>query len=283
MSAWRLLVDGAADGAWNMAVDEALLESCASGEGAPRAPTLRLYGWRPPALSLGRRQGAQGAHDPGYLRSEGIDLVRRPTGGRAVLHEHERTYAVVGRLHAAPFEGGVLDTYARIAAALVEALRALGIEAAGARAPQGVGPDPGPSGFPVCFDHVGAHEISVDGRKIVGSAQLRRRGAFLQHGSILIRSDPARVSAATGAPVRSGRFVGISDVLAREVDPREIDAEVAAAFARVLAVELRHGVLSTEELRRARELRLTKYSDPIWGLEGELPSAVSGGPRQRPG
>ena len=100
IAGWRLIVHEPADGAWNMAVDEALLDAQASGGG----PTVvRLYAWRPAALSLGRHQSSEGSHDPRFLRENGIDLVRRPTGGRAVLHDRERTYAVVGRLRTAAF------------------------------------------------------------------------------------------------------------------------------------------------------------------------------------
>ena len=95
---WRLLIDGPDDGAANMAVDETLLDGYAVPEAASLPPTLRLYGWRPAALSLGKGQQAGESHDPDFLRREGLHLVRRPTGGQAVLHEHERTYAVVGRL-----------------------------------------------------------------------------------------------------------------------------------------------------------------------------------------
>src|SRR5512139_577364 len=100
---WRLLQDEPADGAANMALDEAILERCVA---APVEPTLRLYGWDPATLSLGSKQPASGSHDLAWILDRGLGLVRRPTGGRAVLHEHERTYAVIARLDAPPFEGG---------------------------------------------------------------------------------------------------------------------------------------------------------------------------------
>ena len=131
-----------------MAVDEAILAGYASAA-PPRPPTLRLYSWSPPALSLGRGQEAASSCDPSFLREAGIDLVRRPTGGRAVLHDAERTYALIGRLDSPPFTGGVLAAYRLIAAALVSALRRLGVDAgtgpATARAPSprdgSAGPD----------------------------------------------------------------------------------------------------------------------------------------------
>ncbi len=261
---WRLLADAASDAAWNMAVDEALLEAYALGSASDR-PTLRLYGWSPPALSLGRKQPARGAHDPAFLRREGIELVRRPTGGRAVLHEHERTYAVAGRLGGEPFPGGVLDTYRRIAAAIVAGLRELGIDAADAGASRGRAvPATGP---PVCFDAPGAHEITVRGRKLVGSAQVRRRGAFLQHGSILIRADAARLGAAVGFPADPDAITGLEDERPG-VTPAEIDAALTRGFERAFGAALRPGGLSEGEALRAAELRCWKYDSAAWTYDG---------------
>jgi lipoate-protein ligase A len=247
-----------------MAVDEAVLDSYGEEPGPP-GPTLRLYSWSPPALSLGRRQGAAGAHDPAFLRREGIDLVRRPTGGRAVLHEHERTYAVMGGLGPPPFPGGVLDTYRRIAAALLFALRSLGVDAS-SEARGRSARDPGPSGPPVCFDRAGAHEISAGGRKLVGSAQLRRRRTFLQHGSILLRADPVRLSLAIGAPADGARFVDLATALGREPDVAALDAALVAGFERAFGVPVVAGSLTPAESARAERLRRTKYSTDAWTL-----------------
>ncbi len=263
--AFRLLLDGPADGATNMAVDEAVLGSYVAPS-STRAPTLRLYSWFPPALSLGRSQSAASAHDAAYLRAEGIDLVRRPTGGRAVLHEHERTYAVIGRLREPPFEGGVLDTYRRIAAALVEALRRLGVDAEGAEPERGAPRDPGPQGPPVCFDLAGAHEITATGRKLIGSAQLRRHGAFLQHGSILLRADPERLSRAIGAPTDGSRFVDLERVLGRAPDVGALDAAIVSAFERAFGLPVVPGALTPAESERASRLAATKYSRDAWNL-----------------
>jgi lipoate-protein ligase A len=264
---FRLLADGPLDGASNMAVDEAVLESYVVSS-RPAAPTLRLYSWSPPALSLGRRQAATGAHDAAFLRAEGIHLVRRPTGGRAVLHEHERTYAVIGSLRELPFEGGVLDTYRRIAAALVEALRLLGVDAEGATPSRGAPRDPGPLGPPVCFELAGAHEITSGGRKLVGSAQLRRHGAFLQHGSILLRADPSRLSRAIGAPADGSRFVDLEKALGRAPDIAVLDSAIVATFEKTLGGPVVPGALTPAESERAAFLRAAKYSTDAWNLEG---------------
>ncbi len=272
---FRLIADGPQDGATNMAVDEAVLGSYV-GSPSLAMPTLRLYSWRPPALSLGRRQAVRGAHDPAYLRAEGIGLVRRPTGGRAVLHEHERTYAVVGRLRVPPFEGGVLGTYRRIAAALVEALRRLGVDAEGQGPSHGGARDPGPLGPPVCFDLAGAHEITAGGRKLVGSAQLRRHGAFLQHGSILLRADPVRLSRAIGAPADGSRFVDLERALGRAPDVALLDAAIVAAFEKTLGGPAVLGSLTPAEAERATLLRATKYATDAWNLDGREPLTFAG-------
>jgi lipoate-protein ligase A len=257
---WRLLVDDVADGAWNMAVDETLLRACEEGG----LPTLRLYGWRPATLSLGSRQAAATSHDPDYLRREGIALVRRPTGGRAVLHEHERTYAVVGR-RGRWFPGGVLDTYRRIALALRQAFRSLGVpaEVAGADLRE-----PRPGGDPLCFASPSAHEIVVDGRKLVGSAQLRGREAFLQHGSILLGTDARRLGRATGVAADGGRFVGLDEARGRATKTAELDRALVSAFASAFEAPLEPTRLDPSEELAATRLRSWKYLSSAWTLGG---------------
>jgi len=262
---WRLLLDGPADAAWNMAVDEALLDTAIE----TGRPTVRLYGFRPAALSLGRSQIAASAHDPRFLREQGIDLVRRPTGGLAVLHEHERTYAVVGPLDREPFREGVIATYRSIARALESGLRTFGV-AAVAR-DRGSAPDPRrPAGGAACFATTMTHEIVVAGRKLVGSAQLRRRRAFLQHGSILLRSDPERLARALGAPVQS-RFTDLEQELGRATDESALDAALLSGFARTFAATLEPAALDGAERLRAARLRAEKYLSAAWTLEGRAP------------
>lgn len=264
---WRLLLDGPADGPHNLAVDEAILRRYA-GSDPPATPTLRLYTWRPAALSLGRRQPAAGSHDPEYLRRHAIALVRRPTGGRAVLHEHERTFAVIGRLRAEPFPGGVLDTYRRIAACLVEALARIGIEARAFETPSGDGGDAARE--PSCFEHAGVHEITVGGRKLVGAAQLRHRGAFLQHGSILLRVDPERLTGAIGVPAAPDRFTDLETAAGRVVPAETLDAALRAGFERRLGATFEPGALDPREAAAAARLRCFKYDSVAWTIDGRL-------------
>jgi lipoate-protein ligase A len=264
-TSWRLILDPPSDGAWNMAVDEALLRACDTGT-ATFDTTLRLYGWRPAALSLGRTQPAAGAHDAAMLRDEGIDLVRRPTGGRAVLHDAERTYALVSRRSGA-FPGGVLDTYRRISRALEQALLALGL--APEIAPRGpLRERDGGEGRASCFARVSAHEIVLGGRKVVGSAQLRGRNAFLQHGSILLRADATRVGRATGTRVDSGSFAGLEEACGRRLPSEELDRALIRAFEAVCGAGFVEAALSDEERISATRLRATKYLSAAWTLHG---------------
>lgn len=180
---WRLVDTGASPGDFNMQADEVLLEAV----GAGRSPSvLRLYRWDPPAISLGYNQDPERELDLPRVRGAGIDVVPRLTGGRAVLHWEELTYSVIcregcSRLGASP--GGA---YREIGRALVAGLRAFGAPVDLHRQEAGQGGRSTPeSPKPPCFASTSKWEVTCRGRKLVGSAQRRIRGAILQHGSIL--------------------------------------------------------------------------------------------------
>ncbi len=160
--------------------DMEILEEVASGE-AP--PALRLYSWAPPALSLGRFQKAAEVADLEACRRLGVEIVRRPTGGRAVLHDRELTYSLVIPDNRDLIPAGVVPAYRFISRALLDAFMILEIEAElSPENKRGAGLAPGS-----CFDTPSAHELQVSGKKVVGSAQMRRDGVLLQHGSILLK------------------------------------------------------------------------------------------------
>ena len=244
-----------------MAVDETLVESVLAGG----RPTVRLYGFEPAALSLGRNQRSSDSHDPEYLRLHGIDLVRRPTGGLAVLHEHERTYSIAGRLDRPPFDRGVLATYGAIAAAIACALGALGVPARIPVVGSRLGAA-GPSSRVACFATPTTHEIVARGRKLVGSAQLRRRSVFLQHGSILLRGDPDRLARAVGAAV-PWSFTDLERELGHPVDGTALDRALIERLADLVGAELEHGDLDATERARATRLRELKYESAAWTLD----------------
>ena len=187
---WRLFASPPLGAVDNMAYDEALLgRAAATGEAV-----LRVYGWSEPALSLGRNQPARDDYDDVTLRDRGITVVRRLTGGRAVLHHREATYSVT-----APdaFGGPLRESYRRINEILVHGLRALGTDASIA-APSGRAPVPSTA---PCFEEPTDGELVLDSRKLVGSAQYREGGALLQHGSILIEDDQLLVNSLLRVPV----------------------------------------------------------------------------------
>jgi lipoyl(octanoyl) transferase len=187
---WRLILGAgtddlqAASGALNMAVDQALLESVQEGS----RPALRLYLWQPACLSFGRNQLARGLYDPARARAAGIEIVRRPTGGLAVLHDQELTYSVAAPLR---LFGGPRAAYAAINRALVDGLRTLGVPAA--LAPTGPRREPFAAAAEPCFYAAATGEVVAHGHKLVGSAQRAERGTLLQHGSILLDGTQADV------------------------------------------------------------------------------------------
>ncbi len=217
--AFQLSLDAAGrSGAENMAIDAELLER-ADGTGAS---FLRLYRFDPPCLSLGRNEPAAD-YDYSEIARRGLDVVRRPTGGRAVWHEHAVTYAV-----AAPIAlfGGLRNAYRAIHARLAEALRSLGVDAALALHH----PPPSPTILhqPVsCFAVPAAGEILVAGRKLVGSAQVRKRRAFLQHGSILLDGSQEIVAAVSRKPHVASAATTLSAELGRRVTWDEVVEAVA--------------------------------------------------------
>lgn len=180
---WRLLVTPAAPGVENMALDEALMSRARqTGEWA-----LRLYAWSAPTISLGRNQSAMRQYDRQRIREQGLAVVRRPTGGRAILHHREITYSVTAPTDAA---GTERESYARINRLLVHALSNLGVKARVApRTERARVPDMTP-----CFERPAEGELTFDGRKIAGSAQWRSDGALLQHGSILVEDDQSQLT-----------------------------------------------------------------------------------------
>ena len=176
---WLFWCTPAEDGPLNMATDEALmLRASRTGDAV-----FRVYGFSVPTLSLGRNQRARGCYDAAAARSLGIEFVRRPTGGRALLHDHEITYSVTMPAQSAADASAAYDF---INTVLLAGLSRLGVGAVRAAAGPAIAP-----GLRPCFDTPSAHEIAVDGRKLVGSAQWRHGGALLQHGSILVRDDQA--------------------------------------------------------------------------------------------
>jgi lipoate-protein ligase A len=264
---WRWILDPPQDGFENMARDEALLEACRrDGEDSPRYPVLRIYGWNVPTLSLGRFQDALRSVDQGFCREHGIPVVRRPTGGAAVLHDREVTYCLVGPTGKAPFCGSILDSYKEIAAGIAEGLSLLGLSA-----------DPGCrtrataalATPPQCFARVGSYEITFAGKKVVGSAQVRRKGAALQHGSILLDANGRLFDEATGGQREDRRgWTTLRELLGRRPDFEEVALALARGLGSVFSVDWEMGEIAPAEDRLSQRLRARKYLNAHWTARG---------------
>lgn len=209
---WHFLLSPAADGVANMALDEALMRRAALTQTA----VLRVYGWSSPTLSLGRNQRARGCYDLAAAATLGVGFVRRPTGGRALLHHREITYSVTMPV------AGVMTSraaYGFINEVLLAGLDRLGVTARTATTTQALSP-----GLRPCFDVPAAHEIVFGERKLVGSAQWRHKGALLQHGSILVRDDQPLIArllrdTTLGADTAAAT---LADALGREPSAAEV-------------------------------------------------------------
>jgi lipoate-protein ligase A len=263
---WRLLITPPARGAWNMALDEAILEACGRGDSPA---TLRLYAWEPACLSLGYAQPVQDV-DLERLQARGWDLVRRPTGGRAVLHTDEITYSVIAPPGEARISGTVLEAYNRLAAALVETLRLLDLPVEiQERRPDG-NKDPNP----VCFEVPSTYEITVVGKKLVGSAQARRKDGVLQHGSLPLTGDLTRILQVLVYPDETARSAAARRLLEKATTVEAVLGRVIAwktaaeafrtAFRSRLNLELLPSAATQAELERAEELVQQKYAHPDW-------------------
>ncbi len=266
---WRLLWQPEPlPGPWNMAVDEALLQGVMDGTSPP---TLRLYAWAPPALSLGVHQAFADV-DPARLAARGWDVVRRLTGGRAILHTDELTYAVVAPPDDPRVQGDVLAAYQRLSRALLWALRHLGVPATwetqrDAYRTQG-------QHHPVCFQVPAVYEITVQGRKLVGSAQARKLRGVLQHGTLPLTGDITRIvdalafadetARAQARAKLAARATTLHALLGRPVPWEEAARAVAEGFRQTLNLELVPARLTPQERRRAQTLWETKYATRAW-------------------
>ena len=264
---WRLLLDSPAEGAWNMAVDEAILDGVLAGTSPP---TLRLYAWAPACLSLGYGQSAADV-DWQALETLGWMAVRRPTGGRAILHTDELTYSVTGLGRDPRLDGGIIKSYQQLAGGLLCALGNLSLSAASQST--SAGPAIGDGG-PVCFEVPSNWEITVSGKKLIGSAQMRRKGGVLQHGALPLFGDLTRITRVLAYSSDTERRSAAERLLlhATSVERtlgRPVAWEAAAdafrtGFADALQINFISGELSSEEDAHAHRLMEEKYGSALW-------------------
>jgi lipoate-protein ligase A len=270
---WRLIDTGPADPAINMAVDEAISQSCREGQGPT---TLRFYTWRPAALSIGYFQNASAEIDLEQCKAQGYGFVRRLTGGKSVLHDQELTYSVMARANNPLFPKDLHRSFMVIAQALISGLDYLGIQAEvfgqistkKQRRSQQISPS--------CFASAMGFEIGVDGKKLIGSAQRRWRDGFLQHGSILCHFDPEQLfnllkfsdeSERTQAIAITAKTVtSLSSILQDHPDIHQIKKGLIQGFENALKIRLMPSELTPYERDLAQTLAREKYGTDDWNL-----------------
>lgn len=248
-------------------MDEAILE--AVGQGSV-LPTLRLYSWEPPCLSIGFAQPMKDV-DLAALNACGWGLVRRPTGGRAILHTDELTYSVIAPLDEPRVAGRVLESYSRLSQALLNALGRLNLSA---RADENYAPAAtSSSAGAVCFEAPSNYEITVNAKKLIGSAQARRREGVLQHGSLPLYGDLTRITRVLSFVDENARSAAAQRLLAHaatvEMIGKQISWETAAqaftdAFCETLQINFQEGSLTAQELQRAADLAALKFNHASW-------------------
>lgn len=272
LATWRVLIEREARaGAANMAIDQALADACAAGE---RPPTLRFYRWSPPAVSLGRHQPLADV-DRDTAVERGYDIVRRSTGGRAILHVDELTYSVSAPQSEPRVGGQVMDAYLRLSTALVAGLSLLGV---GTVDKAGGHVRAGRDVSAACFEVPSAYEITAGGRKLLGSAQSRRAGSVMQHGSLPLRGDVTRLVDVLALPADeraqlrtqlAARATTLAAALDVDDDSEAVAFEtvaqaICAGFSSVLHLELEPDELAPHDEARAAHLLQTHFGNAEW-------------------
>ncbi|MET1119953.1 biotin/lipoate A/B protein ligase family protein [Priestia megaterium] len=272
---WRFIDSNNRSPYYNMALDEALLEWHSKGE---IPPTIRFYGWNPPTLSIGYFQKAEKEINFDKVKELGLGFVRRPTGGRGVLHDEELTYSVIVSEEYPNMPKTVTEAYRVISEGLLEGFRSLGLEAYFAipRSEEEKNSLKNPRSS-VCFDAPSWYELVVEGRKIAGSAQTRQKGVILQHGSILLEIDEDKLFSVFNYPndrvkgrmqrAFRSKAVAINAIAGRKISIEEAKEAFYKGFASALDIDLEPYTLSEEEEAYVEELARTKYGSDEWNFK----------------
>lgn len=248
--AWRWISDPPRSGPVNMAIDEGLLHQL--NESSQEQTIVRFYEWERPTLSLGRHQKIELAADREFCRARGIDIVHRPTGGRAVLHDRELTYAVVSNDREIFNSSSVVETYKGIAQGLCRGLQRLGVSAVLADAPtHTLGPAENPlMGKSPCFNSPSRYELMVGQRKLIGSAQRRLQRSFLQHGSLLLDCDLHLLAQTTRANEQalSKKIITLRSLLGPALQRPAVEGALLAGLAEEFVVTFQNQPLTEDDL-----------------------------------
>ena len=264
---WRFLNYQQYNAFENMAIDEAIFRETIKNK---KNPTIRFYGWRPAAVSIGYFQDPQSELNLEQCGNMGVDIVRRLTGGKAVFHNDELTYSVVAESQENSFPANILGTYKVISDCLVQGLAYLGIKASLAKACRAT-KDLDLRAF--CFSIPSRNELLVAGRKICGSAQMRTKGGFLQHGSLFLTFDPLKalsVILPSGTPEHLAKLsktvAAINELIDNPIETNDICHALKKGFADVLGVQIVEEPLTPEEIKLKNDL-IKKYKDLNWNIE----------------
>jgi lipoyl(octanoyl) transferase len=272
---WRYIDSGNGSAAFNMALDEALLDWHSVGK---TPPIIRFYGWDPASLSIGYFQKIEKEIDMEAVKRHGLGFVRRPTGGRGVLHEHELTYSVIVSEEHPEMPQTVTEAYRVISEGVLRGFQNLGLEAyfAVPRTDEERNALKSPRSA-VCFDAPSWYELVVEGRKVAGSAQTRQKGVILQHGAILLDLDEDKLFSLFKYPndrvkermqkAFKTKAVAIKEISGRSVSMEEAKHAFKEGFEEGLNIELEPYTLTDEELDYVHNLAKSKYESDEWNFK----------------
>lgn len=272
---WRFIDSGNGSPSFNMALDEALLDWHSEGK---IPPVIRFYGWNPATLSIGYFQKVEKEIDLDAVKQHKLGFVRRPTGGRGVLHEHELTYSVIVSEDHPDMPKTVTEAYRVISEGILKGFHQLGLEAYFAVPKTAEERDALKSPrSSVCFDAPSWYELVVEGRKVAGSAQTRQKGVILQHGSILLDLDEDKLFSLFKYPNErvkermqkafKSKAVAINEISARKISLDEAKQAFYKGFAEGLDVELVPYELSEEELAYVHRIAKERYENDEWNFK----------------
>jgi lipoate-protein ligase A len=260
---WRFIDTGVNNAFLNMAIDEAILDVHLRG-GMP--PTVRVYQWDPPALSLGYNQSLEHDVDLTKCQEAGVEVVRRITGGGAVLHAHEVTYSIVSTVNDGIPES-IAGSYRFLSQGLIACYKTLGLEVA-------LKPGRNKTRSAACFSIATLADLTYHGRKLAGSAQARRRNVLLQHGSLPLHSHSdvlfsllrfsSEMSRQKAQSAFNKRMLTLGEVLGKDIDVEELKEGLRKGFAHVLGTRFYEDSLTEDEIRRSQELASEKYGTRTW-------------------
>lgn len=267
MMIWRLINYSQYDAFENMAIDEAIFRETIKNK---KQPTIRFYGWQPAAVSIGYFQDPQKELNLAQCSNLGVDIVRRLTGGKAVFHNDEITYCVAAGVGQKSFPADILGTYKVISGCLVQGLSYLGIDANLASDSVRMKEVDLKS---CCFSAASRNELLVAGRKICGSAQMRTKDGFLQHGSLLLSFNAEKALSAILPSINSDHLAklrktvaAINEIIANPIETSDICNALKKGFAEVLGIEIAEEFLTPTETKLKNEL-IKKYKDLNWNIE----------------